>query len=495
MVAVSVLSFGLVDPVIANLMPSTLTYFVVRLGNGLLAIATLAIFSRLLSPTQYGKYALLIAVTAVLSSVFFQWLSAAIGRFLPKYSENPAKIMAVITRWFWLASAGLVSLFIIALAFHKKVNMQPVTMGLLCLITLALGRYTIALQIANSQNVPMQYCMLSWTKISVALLASVGFIYCGLGEQGALLGFLVGLVLTLIVFEPPPRMGFLFGKVDANLSNDMCRYGLPLTLNFLAIVLLDLVDRFMIATLLGVTYVGPYSLAYDFVQLAIGPFLNIFFLSAFPIIVHLYEARKHSEANAQLQALGEKLIGFGLPLVVCLSVLSGDISGFLFGLEFQHDAHMIMPWLAAAIFVAVFKSYYLDVPFQLHHATKYQSYIAVVMVITNIVLNLIFLPRYGVIAAAWSTLAAFIVGATLSWAIGRNFFSMPNLKTTVWKVFFAGFCMGLVLFLFSPLVGITWLLVKIVLAIIAYSILVLVFKIAGFSSFLMGCRHKLIDSK
>jgi peptidoglycan biosynthesis protein MviN/MurJ (putative lipid II flippase) len=143
-----------------------------------------------------------------------------------------------------------------------------------------------------------------------------------------------------------------------------------------------------------------------------------------------------------------------------------------------------MPWLSAAIFVAVFKSYYLDVPFQLHNETKNLSYIAILMAITNIVLNVILLPSYGVIAASWSTLAAFTVGAFLSWAIGKRLFTMPNLNTSILKVSAPIIGMALVIILMKPLIGILWLIVKLVLGSFTYLVLTLLFDVANFRIFL-----------
>jgi O-antigen/teichoic acid export membrane protein len=459
-------------------MNASLIYFIVRFGNGLLAIATIAVLSRLLTPEQYGKYALLIAAASVLSSLSFQWLSAAISRFYPHYYERPADIMRVASRYFWLATLWLSLLCLIVLGFHKIVEVEPINIVLIFMITIALGRYAISLQIANSQHALMRYCLLSWTKLSVALGASIFFIYFGAGEQGALIGLLLGLGLAIWVFEPHPKIGLTGGMEDAGLSFVMLRFGFPLVLNFLAIVLLDLVDRFMIARLLGIAYVAPYSIAYDFIQLIIGPFLNIFFLSAFPIITYLFDAKKHDAVNDHLKDLGAKLISFGLPLAVLISISSGDIARLLFGVEYQQEASMLMPWLSAAIFVGVFKSYCLDVGFQLHHATQYQSLIAVFMVIVNIILNLMLLPRFGLIAAGWATLGAFLFGAVLSWVIVRKLFHFPSFIDVSCKASLSCFIMALTIYFLSPAFDYFILATKFTLAFFTYILLALFFNLA-----------------
>jgi O-antigen/teichoic acid export membrane protein len=485
---------GLAVALTANLMPASLSYFIVRFGNGLLAISTLAVFSRILTPGQYGAYALLIATATVFSSVSFQWLSASIGRFYPQNFEYPADIMRAANRCFWLATLVVGLLCLILLVFRELVEIEPINIALIFMTTIALGRYTISLQIANSQQAPMRYCLLSWTKLSAALISSVVFIYFGAAEQGALLGFLLGLGLAICMFEQRPKMGISIGLLNARVSGEMLRYGLPLVLNFLAIVLLDFVDRFMIAKLLGIAYVASYSIAYDFIQLTIGPFLNIFFLSAFPTIVHLFDEKKYEAVNDHLHELGVKLISFGVPIAVGITILSGDISRLLFGLEYQQEAAMLMPWLSAAIFLAVFKSYYLDVVFQLHHATKYQSYIAAFMVATNMGLNFILLQSYGVVAAAWSTLAAFFLGAVLSWFVGKNIFPMIRFSGDYLNTVYACIAMALVLYLMNPLSGAIWLIIKVLLGIVTYVVFTFFLDIGGFRSQLKKFGYYFINS-
>ena len=139
-----------------------------------------------------------------------------------------------------------------------------------------------------------------------------------------------------------------------------------------------------------------------------------------------------------------------------------------------------MPWLAAAIFVGAFKSYFLDVVFQLRHATKYQGYIAILMAAVNILLNLLLLPNYGVIAAAWATLAAFSVGALASWIVGKSVFLLPALGDTFWQSALASATMAVVVYLIPSSAGIIWLLAKIILGFVTYAAIAWALDIAGF---------------
>ncbi len=465
----------------------SLLYFLVRAGNGVLAIATMAAFTRLLNPQEYGVYALGMAIATMVSAILYQWINVAVGRFYPMYRDKPDIIMIAATRGFLAATVIGALFFLGVLPFYKMFGITPTLLGIIFLITVAQGRYDLLLQVANTQKSPLRYGSLSWLKSGVALLAGLALIFYGVGEQGALIGFLVGIVFSLIIFKPMRRAMSISVDVGNRLSVEMLRYGLPLTLTFLAFVIVGLADRFIIAWLLGASAVAPYAAAYDLVQQLIGAIMSVLFLAAFPMIVQQFEEEGDESARIRLRALGKGLVSIGLPATVGLAVLSSDISEVIFGREYRQDAAIIMPWLAASIFVGAFKSYFLDVVFQLRHVTKYQGYIATLMAIVNVLLNILLLPSYGVIAAAWATLAAYLVGALASWWVGKTVFLLPTLGKDFLGCAFACSIMAIVICSLPSSLGIIGLLTKITLGIITYSAMAWLLDIAD-------CRDLLLSN-
>ena len=450
-----------------------------RAGNGVFAIAALAIFTRLLSPEEYGVYALGLAVATIASGVLFQWLNIVISRFYPLHLDDPIKVMGVISYGFWVVTAFAVSIFIGLFPFLGMFGVEAITGFALFLVTIALGRYTLALQMANAESRPERYGQLSFAKGGGALLASCIFINNGFGERGALLGFLAGLVLAVISFAPDPLLLFKFGSVDKRRAKIFYQYGLPLAFNHLAIAAVDVADRFMIGVLLGVAQVAPYAVAYDLAQQLVGPMMNVLFLASFPLIVQTFASAQDEITHKHLQALGSNLIGLGLPVAAGVGFFAGDISEIIFGNNYRQHASSVMPWLASAIFIGAFKSFYLDVVFQLRNATKYLGYIAILMATVNIFMNLLLLPSYGVVAAAWATLAAFTVGALSSWVFGRSFFALPSLGKDLCGSAGATASMLVVLYLLPSSSGIVWLSAKILVGIVIYAVLAWALDVAG----------------
>lgn len=463
---------------------NVIIYFIVRVGNGVFAIAALAVFTRLLSPEDYGGYALGMAVTSIASGVLFQWLNVGISRFYPPHLDDPSKVMGIVSFGFWVTTAMAALIFIGLFPFLGVFGVESITGFALFLITIALGLYTLALQVANAENRPILYGQLSWAKGGGTLLAGFIFIHYGIGEIGLLLGYLAGVILAVIAFAPNLLFQLKIGSLDKRLAENMFQYGLPLAFNNLAIAVVDVADRFMISILLGVAQVAPYAVTYDLVQQSVGPIMNVLFLAAFPLIVRAYDSAQHESTHNRLHTLGSQLLGLGLPVAAAVGFFASDISEIILGNDYRQDAMAIMPWLSAAIFIGAFKSFYLDLVFQLRNATKYQGYIAILMVAVNIVLNLILLPFYGAVAAAWATLAAFMVGALSSWVLGRSLITLPSLRKDFLGSAGGTAAMVFVLYLLPSSSGTIWLSFKILVAIITYAVLAWALDVAGFRSFL-----------
>jgi O-antigen/teichoic acid export membrane protein len=352
--------------------------------------------------------------------------------------------------------------------FFEKPYVNITELFIVLMITVGLGLHNLLLQLANSKNNLFLYAKLSWIKGVFSVLLSFLIISNGGGAFGGLLGYLIGLILSFLIFKPKVNHSTKFSSEDLKIYKEMILYGLPLTVNFIAIVIVDLVDRFMIDNILGVKYVAAYSVSYDFVQLSIGSIINCIYLPILPRIVNYFEKGYEESVYASLYSLGSKLLIIGLPASVAISVLSNDISILIFGSDYQKETRIIMPFLVYATFIGCFKVFYLDVAFLLLKKTKTQSYISLFMAFLNICLNLILLPEFGVVAAAWTTLITFLSGTLASWIYCKKLIILPNLNLIFFKSAIASGAMWIILNSLSKFDGFLWLLGKVILGFIVY---------------------------
>jgi O-antigen/teichoic acid export membrane protein len=399
------------------LFKASLIYFLIRGINGVLALGTIYILTRIMTAEQYGLYALGMASIGLLSSVSFQWITVAVSRFYAAHVDKP-DVLLTEARLLFLRIAAVGLLVSAICAYWPPIPaVTPVLAWSVGIGAIAMGWHTLGIQVANASGQARRYGLLTVSRGALALLGAVAFVKVGMGGVGAVFGLSIACVVSALVF------GFRSQTNDhrsnPQLRRQMITYGLPLTLTYLATMVLDVSDRFMIGWWLGPAAVAGYAAAYDLTQQTVGTALNVFFLASYPRITAAWEAGGAIEARLAMRPLARAML-ICAPLVAGLFVGSAnDISNIFFGASVRADAALVIPWVAIAIAIGCLKSYFLDISFQLAKVTHMQLRITVLMATLNVMLNLVLMPKYGVVGAAMSTAAAFAVGAVLSWWYGR----------------------------------------------------------------------------
>ena len=168
-------------------------------------------------------------------------------------------------------------------------------------------------------------------------------------------------------------------------------------------------------------------------------------LSAFPLAVRALVDRGVEGARDQLSRHATLLVALATPATVGLVLLAPNVASVLLGSAFQEPAAKLIPWLAVAAFLGGVRGFYFDLSFQLGRATAKQIWVSGCAVVINLVLNLLWIPRFGVLGAAWASLVAFLVGGVLSVLLGRFVLRMP-VPTAEWgKIAAASALMALAL--------------------------------------------------
>lgn len=390
----------------------------------MLALATIYILTRLLSAEQYGLYALGMAGIGLCGSVLFQWIAVAVSRF---YAAHMAEPDALLTEAYRLLLR--IALFGLAItAIYALWSPMPAVSPLLAVAigagAIAMGLHSLGLQVANARGQPLRFGLLTASRGAFGLAAAVAFVVAGFGGAGAVFGVALACVLSVAIFGGWRQTRVRYD--NPKLRRQMVAYGLPLTLTYLATMVLDVSDRFMIAWWLGAPAVAGYAAAYDLTQQIVGAIMNVLFLAAYPRVVAAWEADGATAASQAMLPLSRAIL-LGTPLIIGIFIgWASDISQMIFGSAIRSDAAQIIPWVAFAIAVGCLKSYFLDIAFQLAKVTYMQVRITIAMAILNVILNLLLMPKFGVVGAAMATTAAFLVGAILSWLCGRRIGIYPT---------------------------------------------------------------------
>jgi O-antigen/teichoic acid export membrane protein len=106
-------------------------------------------------------------------------------------------------------------------------------------------------------------------------------------------------------------------------------------------------------------------------------------------------------------------------------LVARPLAEVLIGQDLRSAAALITPWIALGAALSGVTVYYFNQVFTLGHRTDRMLLTMAVPAVANVILNLILIPRFGVLGAAWATAASFALGLAASILIGRTVMRLP----------------------------------------------------------------------
>ncbi len=207
---------------------------------------------------------------------------------------------------------------------------------------------------------------------------------------------------------------------DKAIFKQMLNYALPIMIAGLAYVINENFDKWLIPDVLGKDINGAYAGCY---KLAV--FMTIF-IQAFRLGAEPFFFNHAKEKNAKnTYALIMKYF------VICGALMLLFIVGFIDvfkALIVRDEAYWkaieIVPIvLLANLFLGIY--FNLAIWYKLTDKTRFGMYISIIGAIITIALNIMLLPKYGFVAAAWTTLIAYAIMMITSYTLGQKHYKVP----------------------------------------------------------------------
>jgi O-antigen/teichoic acid export membrane protein len=280
-------------------------------------------------------------------------------------------------------------------------------------------------------------------------------------------GALFSLFPLLIIFRQagfqPPRFSHM---------KSYLKWGIPLTPNSAMLWIMSVSDRYMVSYFLGVSSAGVYSAAY-----AIGNYASFALMSLgivlYPTISKAYDEGKRDETAKYLKYSVKYLMMIAIPSAFGLSILAKPLLQILTTSEFV-PGYVIIPYVSSG---AVLFCFYQTCVYIIHLVGK--THITVRLLGTaaalNIGLNLILIPRMGIVGAAIATLIAYGVLGILTLMVSRRYLKFDLSLFFILKSAIASAIMALCIYLFDPSSG-TEVIISIVGGILIYFGVLLIIK-------------------
>jgi len=259
----------------------------------------------------------------------------------------------------------------------------------------------------------------------MGLVVGVGLVLAGYAAVGLIVGAIIANLVATLPWVIDIWGGVRVRGADTRLLRRLAAYGIPLTFTFAFELIVVNSDRFFLGAMRSAAEAASYAVAYDLAQQSLGVIMIVVSLAAFPMAVQAYERRDVGSARDQMSRLATLLFAVAVPATVGLAMIAPALSHAFVGAEFSDRVQLIVPIVAVAAMIGGFRSYYLDLAFQLSRTTSMQLRLAAVAAALNVGLNFALIPRYGALGAAWATLVCFAASAVLSRYFGRSAFTLP----------------------------------------------------------------------
>jgi O-antigen/teichoic acid export membrane protein len=377
------------------------------LVSRILAVLLLPLYTRYLSPSDYGKVETLIALTTVTGIALRMGITSAFFRFYFD-SPEPGERLRVLRTSFWftmgMATVGLLAGLLLAAPIAAALFGSADDSGLVRAAFVGLWAGMNYEQLTSLFRVEERStAFVSASLANVLLTIGATLLLVVVLEQGPI-GVIVGnFTGTLLVYAA--LLGYrreqLGLQLDRRLLREMNRFGLPLVPTALFLWVTNFSDRLFLVKLADTHEVGLYSVG---VRIASA---MVLLLTAFRLAwpAFAYSIADDREARRTYAFVLTYLVLVASWVATALALLSPWLVSWIAAPAFASASRVVGP----LAFAAVAFGGYIVVAIGVGRArrTQFNWVVTGAAAAVNAALNLLLIPPYGMLGAAVATVAAY----------------------------------------------------------------------------------------
>lgn len=393
-------------------------------GSKVLVFLLVPLYTNILTTYEYGIADLILGTINILFPVLTLAITEATLRFLLDKDSDKGKILGCSLLF-------VVISFLILLLFTPFVKFVELEIdrfwGYFLLIFLSSSMHTCFSNFTRGVDKTKLFAAkgIIYT-ICIVLFNILFLVVFRLGLQGYLWGIIISeLITTLYMIVKGKFYTYIKDiKVDIKLIREMLKYSVPMIPTIIAWWIMQLSDKYIIIAFAGISISGIYSVAYKIPSIL--SMISSIFNQAWQI-----SAVKSKEDNDYKNFFCEIYQTFFVfTSITCIVLIS--MSKILGDILFAKDYFIAWSYVPILL-IAYFFSGLTGVIASLFTAAKKTgvlflstSFAAAI----NLVLNLIFIPKFGAIAAAYTTMIGFMCAFLIRELSARTMFSI---RLNTWK--------------------------------------------------------------
>jgi O-antigen/teichoic acid export membrane protein len=376
---------------------------------GVLGLVSIPLLARLLGPSEFGIYAVALAVHGIALTVIADPTSNSLRRLFATAERQRQETHLV------MAGLGLaLSLSAVVLIAAAAVSLAVALLGeqrlavLIAVVAISTCLFALFQYLLTTQYVRERVRETSLAQVAHALLKTTGLVV-GAAMAGVAVGAFAGYAVALVglltfysrwVRRERGRM------VDRTRWLELVTFGGPLIVVSLSWVVLAGFDRVALEVVDGASAAGRYGFVYLIADGALSLFAMALHYAAYPRLARLWEATEADLARATLRRVVGYFLIVAATVVAAAAIVGPDTVSILAGEDFEISAGAIMMVL---IGIAVFRL--ADFEAMGFHLARDSSGLArryAIAAGVGLPLALALIVELGIDGAALSTLLAYL---------------------------------------------------------------------------------------
>lgn len=365
-----------------------------------IAFLTTPIFTRLMSQNDFGQFSGISAWANIISVIVTLSLYSSISRAKYDFEEDIDKYLSSILIFgnvFTIFSWIIVELKI---GYFEKIFSMDRTfirsILLYCIFQPSIQMLLLKNRMINNYK---KVIGLTWITLLTSVFSSLLLVYF---LEDKLAGRVYGTYIAVSIINLIFWLEIIYkGKsFDYKYVKYACFLSLPLVFHELSGILLNSSDRIMVNDMLGGKAAALYSLAYT-----VATIVTVLLSSINQAWVPWFYDNLNEKKYNLIKNVSRKYTAV-IALGCILLMLIGPEMIMIFGGKKYMDAVYVIPPVSLSIFLQYLYTQYVNIEFFLKK-TFYISLATIAATTINIGLNFILIPKFGYVAAAYTTVIGY----------------------------------------------------------------------------------------
>lgn len=319
-------------------MANMAVYLLGNILGKLITIFLLPLYTKNLSPADYGFYDLAISTCTVIVPIVFFNIWDGILRFTFDHKKKDGKLKVVTTG---LVVTAFFSVIMVFLAFVASSYLDIKYYTQIVIYTMLTGILYAYQYSARGLGKNIYFAFSGIVNSILTVVLSYLFLHkWNLGVNGLLIVNNISMVIVILILESgvSVRKGLKGFKLDKSLIKSMIIYSLPLIVNTISFWLLTTFNKYIIYWRLGAENNGYYAVANKF-GMALNLFTSVFTLAWQESAFDASDSEQKSEYYTSGLNLYTRILGAGILVLIPFTILIFD-----FMVDSQYaDSAVILP--------------------------------------------------------------------------------------------------------------------------------------------------------